>query len=216
MLLKTPTAKLPEAPRTQQTKTTQPATPVPEAAVTIPPLASPQGASGSFGIPTPPPTVRGIHFADQEKSGLSIIGKDILNFSVQSAFFCRYVYSLLVVQPSDPTSYYVLGNIKFWRGDSPLGEWPLADAVSPAAGVLPRSLATFWSGGGNIIDSSIILFLKNPTGTELPQYTLQPQYLECEVDRITVSIDEVRNVTSFRLYAGCKSVSKLFGTALGY
>jgi hypothetical protein len=215
MLLKTPTAKLPEAPRTQRTKTTQPATPVPESAVTIPPLANPMGTSGGFGIPIPPPSIRGIHVAEGEfnSPAAAAIAENVISFSVQSAFVCRYIYSLLVVNPSVVGNYYFLASVKFWKDQSPIGEWPICDAVSPAAAsVLPRSLLSFFVGGGNVIDSSAMLFLLNPVaGIENTQYTLQPQYMECEIDRITVSIKEVRNVTGFRIYAACKSIAKLSG-----
>lgn len=208
MLIKTPTRKLPEAPQSQRTSTTQPVVPVPESAITIPPLNS-----HPPGIPTPPPTVHGIHVSDGEfnSPGAAAIAENVINFSVQSAFKCRYIYTLIVTNPSNANNYYLLASLKFWRGDSPIGEWPLCDAVSPAAAsVLPRSLLSFFAGGGNVIDSSAILFLQNPVAAvEASQYTLQPQYMECEIDRITVSIKELRNVTGFRIYAACKSIAKL-------
>lgn len=208
MLLKSPTRKVPEAPQTIATTTTQPVLPVPESAVTIPPLQS-----HLPGIPTPPPSIHGIDWQEGFLNQAAVVkGQDVVTLNVNRDYKARYVYALLVSTPANAANYYIRCEVAFWRGFSKIGFLPLVDAVSPAAAsVIPAVLTSVFAGGGGVIDSSAIVFIPNPTATQASQYVVQPQYFEAEIDKITVSVTDLSNMTGALLWLGCKSVARIAG-----
>lgn len=130
-----------------------------------------------------------------------------IDFAVDHTLHYRKIFALLWTNPSDATNYFVKCTIQLWRGGTKVGELPLCEAVSPAAGSkLGESVASLTANGnGTPTKDSMGLYLSNRTGTQSQAYVLNPQCIYGEIDRIVVSVDSFANMTDLRLWCGCLS-----------
>lgn len=128
---------------------------------------------------------------------------NVVDFNVPSILQARLLYGALWSSNSNAAENWAIVQVDLWKNGTKIGRIPLSGGTS--TNQLPRSIPSLLTGGGVVDQNSLILTLTNPQTWATSPVILQPFNFTADIDRVTASIVELKNVTGVRLYLGAFS-----------
>lgn len=113
----------------------------------------------------------------------------------------RKIYTWVATTVSNATDNYFKARINFLRNQQKVGSLPLSfgNATSVTA-KLQASIATVSITGGLNLSNCLGLSVATPSGTQPANLILQPQTIIGVMDQASIQVDELWNVTAYRIF----------------
>jgi len=123
--------------------------------------------------------------------------QDLIKLPVNRNLTRRKIYGWIWADTTNSADFWAKGEIRFYSLASQIGSLPLQ--IGSGSGLnagLKSSLPTVCTTGGAAFADCIGLYVANPVNSQPSAVTLQPLYINGEIDEIRFSLTDVRNIST--------------------